>query len=131
MKASIKFREDQKPLLRAKVPISILSFPFQLGIAAGESKELSLSLGTFFDAGPSIKFSYRPNDSQKPFSFVPKTGLGNYGPRNSSSGSDGESGDYVLDTRQNEDADESSTAKHLESANTMFSFIWWIIGFWW
>ncbi|KAG9155046.1 hypothetical protein Leryth_025095 [Lithospermum erythrorhizon] len=22
-------------------------------------------------------------------------------------------------------------AKHLESANTMFSFIWWIIGFYW
>ncbi|XP_019187998.1 PREDICTED: uncharacterized protein LOC109182314 [Ipomoea nil] len=84
MKASIKFREDQKPLLRAKVPISILSFPFQSGIAAGESKELSLSLGTFFDAGPSVRFSYRPNDSQKPFSFVLKTGLGNYGSPNSS-----------------------------------------------
>lgn len=25
----------------------------------------------------------------------------------------------------------SSVAKHLESANTMFSFIWWIIGFYW
>ncbi|CAN1332955.1 E3 ubiquitin-protein ligase At1g12760 [Linum perenne] len=25
----------------------------------------------------------------------------------------------------------SSIAKHLESANTMFSFIWWIIGFYW
>nr|GMD47916.1 POU domain, class 2, transcription factor 2 like [Ipomoea batatas] len=84
MKASIKFREDQKPLLRAKVPISILSFPFQSGIAAGESKELALSLGTFFDAGPSVRFSYRPNDSQKPFSFVVKTGLGNYGAPNSS-----------------------------------------------
>lgn len=24
-----------------------------------------------------------------------------------------------------------SMAKHLESANTMFSFIWWIIGFYW
>lgn len=24
-----------------------------------------------------------------------------------------------------------SVAKHLESANTMFSFIWWIIGFYW
>lgn len=24
-----------------------------------------------------------------------------------------------------------SIAKHLESANTMFSFIWWIIGFYW
>ena len=24
-----------------------------------------------------------------------------------------------------------SIVKHLESANTMFSFIWWIIGFYW
>ncbi|CAH9068514.1 unnamed protein product [Cuscuta epithymum] len=84
MKASIKFREDQKPLLRAKVPISILSFPFQSGIAAGESKELSLSLRSFFDAGPSLRFSYRPNDSQKPFSFVLKTGIGHFGSPNSS-----------------------------------------------
>ncbi|KAL6633794.1 hypothetical protein ACP70R_026465 [Stipagrostis hirtigluma subsp. patula] len=34
-------------------------------------------------------------------------------------GSRGRSGDCV------------SVAKHLESANTMFSFIWWIIGFYW
>ncbi|KAH7686854.1 Anaphase-promoting complex (APC) subunit 11 protein [Dioscorea alata] len=33
---------------------------------------------------------------------------------------------------QGEDEDRtSSVAKHLESANTMFSFIWWIIGFYW
>ena len=24
-----------------------------------------------------------------------------------------------------------SIVKHLESANTMFSFIWWIVGFYW
>lgn len=24
-----------------------------------------------------------------------------------------------------------SVVKHLESANTMFSFIWWIVGFYW
>lgn len=29
------------------------------------------------------------------------------------------------------DEDSTSVAKHLESANTMFSFIWWIIGFYW
>ncbi|KAK6947740.1 Zinc finger, RING-type, partial [Dillenia turbinata] len=29
------------------------------------------------------------------------------------------------------DEDGGSMAKHLESANTMFSFIWWIIGFYW
>ncbi|KAJ0971113.1 hypothetical protein J5N97_019072 [Dioscorea zingiberensis] len=32
---------------------------------------------------------------------------------------------------QGEDEDRTSVAKHLESANTMFSFIWWIIGFYW
>uniref|UniRef100_A0A453P9N4 RING-type E3 ubiquitin transferase n=4 Tax=Triticinae TaxID=1648030 RepID=A0A453P9N4_AEGTS len=35
------------------------------------------------------------------------------------SGPHGRTGDFV------------SVAKHLESANTMFSFIWWIIGFYW
>ncbi|KAJ4778591.1 E3 ubiquitin-protein ligase [Rhynchospora pubera] len=30
-----------------------------------------------------------------------------------------------------EEDDKLSFAKHLESANTMFSFIWWIIGFYW
>ncbi|CAN6907899.1 unnamed protein product [Brassica oleracea] len=29
------------------------------------------------------------------------------------------------------ESESSSVAKHLESANTMFSFIWWIIGFYW
>lgn len=79
MKASIKFRDEQKPLLRAKIPLNIVSFPFQSGVVAGESKELSLNLSTFFDSGPSLKFSYRPNDSQNPFTFVFKTGIGNFG----------------------------------------------------
>ncbi|KAK6142846.1 hypothetical protein DH2020_023194 [Rehmannia glutinosa] len=49
---------------------------------------------------------------------------------NSSSGSDDlDSGGYFSDHRQNDD--ETSVTKHLESANTMFSFIWWIIGFYW
>lgn len=48
---------------------------------------------------------------------------------NSSSGSDEvDAGDFRAGQRQN---DETSVAKHLESANTMFSFIWWIIGFYW
>ncbi|KAL8459832.1 hypothetical protein ACS0TY_030904 [Phlomoides rotata] len=79
MKASIKFRDEQKPLLRAKIPLNIVSFPFQSGVVAGESKELSLNLSTFFDSGPSLKFSYRPNDSLNPFSFIFKTGIGNFG----------------------------------------------------
>ncbi|KAL9228945.1 hypothetical protein vseg_004471 [Gypsophila vaccaria] len=37
--------------------------------------------------------------------------------------------EYVSEVRQVEES--TSVAKHLESANTMFSFIWWIIGFYW
>ncbi|KAI7998725.1 hypothetical protein LOK49_LG10G02985 [Camellia lanceoleosa] len=79
MKASIKFREERNPLFRAKVPLNILGLPFQSGIVAGESKELSLNLGTFFDSGPSLKIAYRPNDSQNPFNLVFKTGIGHFG----------------------------------------------------
>ncbi|KAL0014291.1 hypothetical protein SO802_001360 [Lithocarpus litseifolius] len=68
MKASLKFHEDQKPLLRAKVPLSILGLPFQSGVIAGESKELTLNLGTFSESGPSIKIAYHPNDTWNPFS---------------------------------------------------------------
>ncbi|CAN1253693.1 E3 ubiquitin-protein ligase At4g11680 [Linum perenne] len=49
---------------------------------------------------------------------------------NLSSGSRGDSSDYVT-LAQLQDDGTSSIAKHLESANTMFSFIWWIIGFYW
>ncbi|XP_018478330.1 uncharacterized protein LOC108849278 [Raphanus sativus] len=79
MKASMKFREEKNPLFRAKVPLSILGLPFQSGIVAGESKELSLNLSTFFESGPSLKLSYRPNDSHSPFSLVVKTGTGPFG----------------------------------------------------
>ncbi|KAG5012596.1 hypothetical protein AAZX31_09G103600 [Glycine max] len=80
MKASLKFREEQqKPLLRAKVPLGILGMPFQSGIVAGESKELTLNLSTFFESGPSLKVAYRPNDSKNPFSFIVKTGTGPFG----------------------------------------------------
>ncbi|KAF8398496.1 hypothetical protein HHK36_017425 [Tetracentron sinense] len=79
MKASLKFRDDQKPLFKAKVPLNILGFPFQSGIAAGDSKELCLNLSTFFESGPSLKIAYRPNDSWNPFSLVVKTGIGHFG----------------------------------------------------
>ncbi|KAG9456687.1 hypothetical protein H6P81_001195 [Aristolochia fimbriata] len=79
MKASVKFRDEQNTLLRAKIPISVLGLPFLSGITAGESKELSLSLGTFFESGPSFKVSYRPNDSWNPFALVLKTGIGSFG----------------------------------------------------
>ncbi|XP_074273053.1 E3 ubiquitin-protein ligase At1g63170-like [Silene latifolia] len=49
---------------------------------------------------------------------------------NSSSASvEGDFVEFVGERRQDED--NVSLAKHLESANTMFSFIWWIIGFYW
>ncbi|XVF73262.1 hypothetical protein PTKIN_Ptkin12aG0187800 [Pterospermum kingtungense] len=40
-----------------------------------------------------------------------------------------ESEDY--ETEELNSGDETSVAKSLESANTMFSFLWWIIGFYW
>lgn len=86
MKASLKFRDEQKkPLLRAKIPLSILGTPFQSGIVAGESKELTLNLSTFFQSGPSLKLSYRPNDSHNPFSLIVKTGTASFGSPISSS----------------------------------------------
>jgi hypothetical protein len=38
---------------------------------------------------------------------------------------------YVSFGEHLDSEDSTSVAKHLESANTMFSFIWWIIGFYW
>ncbi|XP_028767508.1 E3 ubiquitin-protein ligase At1g12760-like [Neltuma alba] len=49
---------------------------------------------------------------------------------NLSLGSRDGSGHYVALAQFNEE-EGTSVAKHLESANTMFSFIWWIIGFYW
>lgn len=85
MKASMKFREEKKPILKAKIPLSILGLPFQSGIVAGETKELSLNLSTFFESGPSLKIAYRPNDTWNPFSVIFKTGTGSFGSPISSS----------------------------------------------
>ncbi|XP_058104838.1 E3 ubiquitin-protein ligase At1g12760-like [Magnolia sinica] len=41
-----------------------------------------------------------------------------------------EAGEYD-DSELSQNEERTSVAKHLESANTMFSFIWWIIGFYW
>ncbi|XP_031405293.1 E3 ubiquitin-protein ligase At4g11680-like isoform X2 [Punica granatum] len=49
--------------------------------------------------------------------------------QNSSSRVD--SGEYVSLSQLNEEGTRYCVTKHLESANTMFSFIWWIIGFYW
>ncbi|KAH7522621.1 E3 ubiquitin-protein ligase At1g63170 isoform X2 [Ziziphus jujuba] len=47
----------------------------------------------------------------------------------SNSGSESDGDDYATDC--NEIDTDSSVAKHLESANSMFSFIWWVVGFYW
>lgn len=82
MKASIKFRDDRQPLVTAKIPVSVLGFPFLSGISAGDAKELRLDLATAFESGPSFRVSYRPNDSWRPFSFLVKIGVGSLGSPN-------------------------------------------------
>ncbi|KAF3451392.1 hypothetical protein FNV43_RR07487 [Rhamnella rubrinervis] len=49
------------------------------------------------------------------------------GDLNSGSGSEGE--EYTAEQEQHDN--QTSTAKHLESANTMFTFVWWMVGFYW
>ncbi|KAI8546369.1 hypothetical protein RHMOL_Rhmol07G0111800 [Rhododendron molle] len=44
---------------------------------------------------------------------------------------DGGNGNQYVSLAHLTDDSASSMAKHLESANTMFSFVWWIIGFYW
>ncbi|KAF8690130.1 hypothetical protein HU200_041369 [Digitaria exilis] len=82
MKASIKFRDDDRPLMRAKVPIGVLGLPFQSGLAAGgDPRELRFDLSTAFASGPSLRLSYRPNDPGLPFALTVRAGLGPLGSR--------------------------------------------------
>lgn len=77
MKASIKFRDDDRPLLRAKVPIGVLGLPFLSGLSAGgDAKDLLFDLSTAFPSGPALRLSYRPNDTLQPFALSVRTGLG-------------------------------------------------------
>lgn len=79
MKASVKVREGQRPLVRAKVPVQVAGLPFYSGISVGDEKELALHLGTNMEAGPSCSLSYRPNDPQSPLAVLLKTGFGLWG----------------------------------------------------
>ncbi|CAN6182757.1 unnamed protein product [Urochloa humidicola] len=80
MKASIKFRDDDRPLLRAKVPVGVLGLPFLSGVAAGgDAKDLRFDLSTAFASGPALRLSYRPNDPLQPFALSVRTGLGPLG----------------------------------------------------
>ncbi|XP_058106275.1 uncharacterized protein LOC131249479 [Magnolia sinica] len=80
MKASIKLREEhQNPLLRAKVPISVLGLPFISAVSAGDPTDLSFHLRTSSPNGPSLKLSYMPNDLHSPFSLTVRSGIGLWG----------------------------------------------------
>ncbi|KAL6844776.1 hypothetical protein ACP4OV_025435 [Aristida adscensionis] len=80
MKASIKLRDDDRPLLRAKVPVAVLGLPFLSGLSAGgDARDLRFDLSTAFPAGPALRFSYRPNDALQPFALSVRTGLGALG----------------------------------------------------
>jgi len=80
MKASIKFRDDDRPLLRAKVPIGVLGLPFLSGVSAGgDSSDLRFDLSTAFASGPALRLSYHPNDPLQPFVLSVRTGLGALG----------------------------------------------------
>ncbi|TVU05199.1 hypothetical protein EJB05_48354, partial [Eragrostis curvula] len=80
MKASIKFRDDDRPLMRAKVPIGVLGLPFQSGLSAGgDPRELRFDLSTAFASGPALRLSYRPNDPGLPFALSVRAGLGPLG----------------------------------------------------
>lgn len=80
MKASVKFRDDDRPLMRAKVPIGVLGLPFQSGLSAGgDPRELRFDLSTAFASGPALRLSYRPNDPGLPFAFSIRAGVGALG----------------------------------------------------
>lgn len=78
MKASLKFREEKNPLLRAKIPLKVGALPLSSGVAVGNSQELAIHLGTFFSTGPAIKVAIKPNHAT-PLSVVLKAGLGPWG----------------------------------------------------
>ncbi|KAJ8625966.1 hypothetical protein MRB53_019273 [Persea americana] len=81
MKASLKLREgNQNPLVRAKIPVSVLGLPFISSVVSGNSSDLSFHLRSASAAGPSFKVSYSPNDpSNNPFTFSVKSGVGAFG----------------------------------------------------
>ncbi|CAI5493281.1 unnamed protein product [Closterium sp. Naga37s-1] len=70
MRASLQFRQGDGshhspcgPLFRLKLPVSLLGLPLPLfsGCSLGSApSDVSLSLGTAFTAGPSLRLTYRP-----------------------------------------------------------------------
>ncbi|XWS62108.1 hypothetical protein CRYUN_Cryun07bG0183000 [Craigia yunnanensis] len=91
MKLSLKLQDEQNPLLKAKIPVSIFSQPFISSLATTttnnnssnkSSQNTSFCLSTNFPSGPSLKLSYAPSTSPTtttPFSLCLKSGLGVFG----------------------------------------------------
>jgi hypothetical protein len=80
MKASLRLREEhQAPIIKAKVPFSLLNFPLTSSIAAGEPSDLQLGIATAFHCGPTVQASYRPNNAKTPFALSIRLGAGEKG----------------------------------------------------
>ncbi|KAL5225559.1 hypothetical protein ABZP36_012198 [Zizania latifolia] len=60
MKASLKLREDETPLLRTKLPVALLSVPAVASLTAGDPADLRLALATASPTLPSLRLSYSP-----------------------------------------------------------------------
>ncbi|KAG8056285.1 hypothetical protein GUJ93_ZPchr0002g25735 [Zizania palustris] len=76
MKASLKLREDGAPLLRAKLPVALLSVPAVASLTAGDPADLRLALATASPALPSLRLSYSPNRPSSPLSLSIVLGSG-------------------------------------------------------
>uniref|UniRef100_A0A7N0V817 Uncharacterized protein n=1 Tax=Kalanchoe fedtschenkoi TaxID=63787 RepID=A0A7N0V817_KALFE len=90
MKLSLKLRDEPQhktPLIKAKIPITVLTLPFTSGFVAGDSSDLSFNLTTNFPSCPSLRLSYAPTSQTvngPPFSVSLKSGVGLFGsPRDS------------------------------------------------
>ncbi|KAJ6933090.1 hypothetical protein NC651_008492 [Populus alba x Populus x berolinensis] len=87
MKLSLNLQDDhqiQNPLLKAKLPISILNQPFTSILTTTTTNsisDLTLALSTNFPSGPSLKLTYTPSTTtaNSPFSLSLKSGLGLFG----------------------------------------------------
>jgi hypothetical protein len=87
MKLSLNLQDDrqiQNPLLKAKLPISILNQPFTSILTTTTTNsisDLTLALSTNFPSGPSLRLTYTPSITTaiSPFSLSLKSGLGLFG----------------------------------------------------
>ncbi|KAJ9556429.1 hypothetical protein OSB04_011043 [Centaurea solstitialis] len=78
-----------------------------------------------------VEYKHRRRVAEDGGGTVRAEGGGGYLDLSGSGNGGEESVDFGSGRVRSDDDGDSSTAKHLESANTMFSFIWWIVGFYW